>query len=91
MWPQFPEFPYSELTSGLLQSLCTALRCTDKTVLKHFGKVILTKGMNLPVSTENQDDIKEEAKDELNEKSSFKLKVFTTESSIRCVLIYPLF
>lgn len=64
-WPQFPEFPYSELSSGLLQSLCTALHTRDKSTLKHLGKRLLNESF-LPaaaniaeVGVEEKYDVKE--------------------------------
>lgn len=42
-WPQFPDFPYDELSSGLMQSLCTALYSRDKNTLKHLGKKLLNE------------------------------------------------
>lgn len=87
-WPQFPELPYDELSSGLLQSLCLALRVADKSQLKHLGKRILNDGFLVDYS-QMEDDKKEEDKPdvEVNEESKpvdYSLpKVFTTESSIR--------
>lgn len=40
-WPQFPDFPYTELSSGLVQSLCMALHKQDKSMIKHLGKRLL--------------------------------------------------
>lgn len=42
-WPQFADFPYDELSSGLLQSLCTALYTRDKNLVKHLGKKLLNE------------------------------------------------
>lgn len=42
-WPQFADFPYNELSSGLLQSLCTALHTKDKSTVKHLGKRLLNE------------------------------------------------
>ncbi|GAB0099542.1 Nucleolar protein 9 [Sergentomyia squamirostris] len=36
-WPFFPDFPYQELTSGLLQTLISALGRIDKNALKLIG------------------------------------------------------
>lgn len=40
-WPQFADFPYDELSSGLLQGLCIALYSRDKNMVKHLGKKLL--------------------------------------------------
>lgn len=41
-WPQFADFPYSELSSGLLQSILNALHKRDKSTIKALGKKLLT-------------------------------------------------
>uniref|UniRef100_A0A336MV57 CSON007740 protein n=1 Tax=Culicoides sonorensis TaxID=179676 RepID=A0A336MV57_CULSO len=75
-WPMFSDFPYDELSSGLLQNLCISLKYIDKNMLKSFGKKILHEGF-LKVD-ENVDE-----KDEKKEGDTPLPKVFTTESSIR--------
>lgn len=76
-WPMFSDFPYNELSSGLLQNLCIALKYTDKNLLKSFGKKILHEGL---LKAHNDDD---EKKDE-----AIKLpKAFFMESSIRLLEI----
>lgn len=76
-WPQFVDFPYDELSSGLLQSLCLALRYSNKSTLKHIGKKILNDSFVIDV-----EDLKEEIK--TSDETTSKLpKVFTTEPSIR--------
>lgn len=40
-WPQFADFPYSELSSGLLQSILNALHKRDKSLIKALGKKLL--------------------------------------------------
>ncbi|XP_017132845.1 nucleolar protein 9 [Drosophila elegans] len=52
MWPQFSDFPYQEHSSSLLGVICLALSVADKSMLKHFGKKILTIGLLKP----NDDD-----------------------------------
>ncbi|XP_063696347.1 nucleolar protein 9 [Culicoides brevitarsis] len=73
-WPMFSDFPYGELTSGLLQNLCVALKYTDKNLLKSFGKKILHEGFLKPENGE--DDKKDDASTSLP-------KAFCMESSIR--------
>lgn len=87
-WPQFVDFPYDELSSGLLQSLCLALQHSDKTTLKHLGKKILND--SFIVESENRtDDVKDDKddiKDEMVGDDQVKTnlpKVFTTEPSVR--------
>lgn len=83
-WPQFVDFAYDELSSGLLQSLCLALQHSDKSTLKHLGKKILNESFIVESSTET-DDVKDD-KDEIDgdDRPKTKLpKVFTTEPSIR--------
>lgn len=41
MWPQFKDMPYSELTSGLLQVILTALRKVNKKQLRTYIKKLL--------------------------------------------------
>lgn len=67
-WPQFPDFPYNELSSGLMQSLCVALYTRDKSILKSLGKRLL-KDAFAPKATESadgesKDEVKHEVKDE---------------------------
>lgn len=52
-WPQFVDFPYSELSSGLLQSLLLALNTKDKKAIKHMGKRLLNESF-LPVAKEEE-------------------------------------
>lgn len=83
-WPQFVDFPYDELSSGLLQSLCLALKCSDKSTLKHLGKKILNE--SFIIETENgAEDVKDDKEGiEAGDNIVAKLpKVFTTEPSIR--------
>lgn len=98
-WPQFPEFPYDELSSGLLQTLFLALRVVDKNELKHLGKKLLNEAFLAEVKTEvkeetevkpsTEDDTKPETNDEIpalteEKKLIEKLpSVFQSESSIR--------
>lgn len=42
-WPQFADFPYSELSSGLLQSILNALHKRDKKMIKELGKKLLSE------------------------------------------------
>lgn len=56
-WPQFPDFPYNELSSGLVQSLCTALQTQDKSTIKHMGKRLLNEAFLPTVAqSENSDE-----------------------------------
>lgn len=52
-WPQFPDFPYSELSSALLQSLFMALHTQDKSTIKHMGKRLLNESF-LPIAEEEK-------------------------------------
>lgn len=66
-WPQFPDFPYNELSSGLVQSLCTALHTRDKSTVKHMGKRLLNEAF-LPTiaqseATDEKVDLDEEKYD----------------------------
>lgn len=91
-WPQFPDFPYNELSSSLMQCLCVALGRRDKNTLKHLGKRILNEAF-LPVATENKPntegeekvEIKDVANAETSEEDAQLPSVFTSESSIRCL------
>lgn len=97
-WPQFPDFPYDELSSGLLQTLFLALRIADKNELKHLGKKILNDAFLAEVKTEGNEEVAVEPKIEEDTKlpgeDDLKLaqekeriaklpKVFQSESSIR--------
>lgn len=87
LWPQFADFPYDELSSGLLQYLCVAARLADKSALKSLGKKILNQAFLAPIE-EVKDEFdefgenKEKVKMDESEKSNLA-KVFTKESSIR--------
>ncbi|KAG4066185.1 hypothetical protein HA402_014485 [Bradysia odoriphaga] len=83
-WPQFVDFPYDELSSGLLQHLCLALHHSDKTTLKHLGKKILNDSFIIEAehNTEDVKDDKDDIQVDTPVKSSLP-KVFTTEPSIR--------
>lgn len=52
-WPQFADLPYDELSSGLLQILCTALYSRDKNMVKHMGKKLLNEAFL--ASSKNED------------------------------------
>lgn len=87
-WPQFVDFPYDELSSGLLQSLCLALQHSDKSTLKHLGKKILNDSFIVEpenVTADVKDD-KDDIKEDIQENGQVTAnlpKVFTTEPSIR--------
>lgn len=78
-WPHFDAFPYDELSSGLLQNLCLALRHLGRTDLKHFGKRILTSGFLAPIQP---DDKKDDDHDMTIDKLQLP-KVFTSACAIR--------
>lgn len=40
-WPQFPDFPYNELTSALLQTLLDSFTIIDKKLISIYGKHLL--------------------------------------------------
>ena len=85
MWPQFSEFPYSELTSGLLQALCTSLKRCNKNMLKSLGKKILNVSFIEEIA---EIDDKKEVELQLDEATTetpgkYLPRVFTTEPSIR--------
>ncbi|KAH8373118.1 hypothetical protein KR009_012119 [Drosophila setifemur] len=95
MWPQFADFPYQEHSSALLGVICLALRVTDKSMLKHFGKKVLTLSLLKPNEEEEgsekkDSDAKMEIKDNDEEekgKSNQELKpvlpkVFHHQSSV---------
>lgn len=98
-WPQFPDFPYSELSSGLMQSLCSALGKHDKSCLKHLGKRMLnesfkgdaTKTETTDMKPAVDEDVKPATLNGENGESADDATdptlphVFTTESSIRCL------
>lgn len=50
-WPQFADFPYSELSSGLLQSILNALHKRDKSAIKELGKKLLNESFK-PTTSE---------------------------------------
>lgn len=84
-WPHFAEFPYDELSSGLLQCLCIALRTVDKNALKHFGKKILNAAFIDPVEIEKDADDDDDKDKKTNENEVvIKLpKVFTSGCALR--------
>lgn len=74
-WPQFADFPYDELSSGLLQSLCLALYSRDKNLLKHLGKKLLNDAFLASAKGEGGGEV-EEAGDEkpaVDEKSDMEV------------------
>lgn len=83
-WPQFPDLPYDDLSSGLLQSLCLSLRCADKSGLKHFGKRMLNDCFAAVESMRNDDD-KVKVEDGAGDAAATVAlpKVFSSQSSIR--------
>lgn len=98
-WPQFADFPYDELSSGLLQSLCTALYSRDKNLLKHLGKKLLNDAFLTSAKGEESVDEKNaidekpiEAKSDPNgdEEQPDEIDkdlpvVFTSEPAVRCL------
>lgn len=74
-WPQFPDFPYNELSSGLIQSLCTALHTQDKSTIKHMGKKLLNEAF-LPTASQMKAS---EEKPEKEEKYNVKEEDDTEE------------
>lgn len=98
-WPQFPDFPYNELSSGLIQSLCSALGRHDKSSLKHLGKRLLGESFKGNAKNEaNGDaefdekliiDVEQNGAESENSVETAIDKtlphVFTTEPSIRCL------
>lgn len=78
-WPQFKDFPYNELSSGLLQSLSTALHTKDKSMVKHMGKRLLIESF-LPTAAETGPDEKEE-KFEIDEKPDVNDETELTETA----------
>lgn len=70
-WPQFPDFPYSELSSGLLQSLCMALHNEDKSTIKHMGKRLLNDAF-LPTAAEMASTSTPEANEDVTEDVDMK-------------------
>uniref|UniRef100_A0A1B0EXZ7 Uncharacterized protein n=1 Tax=Phlebotomus papatasi TaxID=29031 RepID=A0A1B0EXZ7_PHLPP len=69
-WPFFADFPYQELTSGLLQFLIQALARVDKNTLKSIG------GFFTEPNTSETPEEDQESPSKLH-------KLFSTESSIR--------
>ncbi|XP_016974627.1 nucleolar protein 9 isoform X2 [Drosophila rhopaloa] len=76
MWPQFSDFPYQEHSSSLLGVICLALSVADKSMLKHFGKKILTIALLKPkeddeekkdLDTDTKIEIKDEDDEEVKE------------------------
>lgn len=51
VWPQFLDFPYEALSSGLLQSLVCVLRVVNKDLLKSVGTLLLTESLGQPHET----------------------------------------
>lgn len=49
LWPQFVDFPYEGLSSGLLQSLVCVLRIVNKDLLKSIGSFLLTESLSKPL------------------------------------------
>lgn len=97
-WPQFSEFAFSELSSGLMQCLCSALGKHDKSCLKHLGKRLLSESFKpvAEVNTNADEDVKEEKPDveamesngaanEKAEQDKTLPQVFTSEPAIRCL------
>ncbi|KAJ6647162.1 Nucleolar protein 9 [Pseudolycoriella hygida] len=83
-WPQFVDFPYDELSSGLLQSLCLALQHSDKTTLKHLGKKLLNESLNVECKNVSEDAKDDKDDIDVGDRINTNLpKVFTTEPSIR--------
>ncbi|XP_034104081.1 nucleolar protein 9 [Drosophila albomicans] len=66
MWPQFVDFPYQEHSSALLGVICLSLSVVDKSMLKHFGKKILTQSLLKP-HDDVEDDDKKETKIEIDD------------------------
>lgn len=62
LWPQFIDFPYEGLSSGLLQSLVCALRIVNKDLLKSIGSHLLTESLTKP-QEDHETQIKVFAKD----------------------------
>lgn len=68
MWPQFVDFPYQEHSSALLGVICLSLSVVDKSMLKHFGKKILTVSLLKPNdAVDDDDDTKKETKIEIDD------------------------
>lgn len=51
VWPQFLDFPYEGLSSGLLQSLVCVLRVVNKDLLKSIGSLLLSESLSKPHDT----------------------------------------
>lgn len=96
-WPQFSELPYSERSSGLLQTLCVALNARHKTELKHLGKKLLNEAFCVDWTTEEKTaktedadskaaiaEVKTETDDNVKTEPAEQLpKVFHFEPAIR--------
>lgn len=67
MWPQFADFPYQEHSSALLGVICLSLSVVDKSMLKHFGKKILTQSLLKPNEDNEDCDEKKETKIEIDD------------------------
>lgn len=48
VWPQFVDFPYEGLSSGLLQTLACVLRVVNKDLLKSIGGFLLSESLSKP-------------------------------------------
>lgn len=88
-WPQFTDFPYNELSSGMLQSLCTALHTRDKSAIKHLGNRLLNESFlpstrqmeaNQTKNVEEKYDI--EQKSDLNEQMEIEKNDETNDDAI---------
>lgn len=51
VWPQFVDFPYEGLSSGLLQTLACVLRVVNKDLLKSVGGLLLSESLSQPHET----------------------------------------
>lgn len=51
VWPQFVDFPYEGLSSGLLQCLVCVLRVVNKDLLKSVGSFLLSESLSQPHET----------------------------------------
>ncbi|KAH8300282.1 hypothetical protein KR044_012459 [Drosophila immigrans] len=80
MWPQFSDFPYQEHSSALLGVICLSLSVVDKSMLKHFGKKILTQGLLKP-NDDAEDDDKKESKIEIDDDDNDNAQQETNEAS----------
>lgn len=95
-WPQFPDLPFNELSSGNIQSLCVALSRHDKNTLKHIGKRLLDHSF-VPITTINAheeevdlekkysaENVKGEGTEDMELLKDLP-SAFSTEPSIRCL------